>query len=148
MAMASMASGSTEDTKLATVEAVIVMQHTALSGAMTSLIQAKDTGSCWIETKDIDFEAFEFKKLIRRILLQIENVELTQKLFITVKWRNSLSDELNSEEPINLKDLGGIIRMRPPNARFFRIRIYDDAVSVAWRLQSITVFGKVGSKRL
>ena len=115
-------------------------------GGVVNLNQSIDTGTCYIETKDLDLGRVDFTKFLQRIIAKIDGVEDAPYLVFYVKWKDELGDALQEQGPFSF-DGHESHAVRPPGAKFYRIRIQDNGVSTRWRLSMLELFGAVGGRR-
>jgi hypothetical protein len=117
-----------------------------LDGSTVDYTKAQDTITAWIETKDLHLGSTEFLKALAFIVFEITGKANLDSLEVTLKYRDQLSETLQSEAavPINESDP---LQIRPPDARYVRIRLSDSAISQIWKLTAMEFHGEVTSKR-
>jgi hypothetical protein len=131
---------------MAEVRGAAVVVYTNLSGTAVNLNQSLDSASCFVETKDLDLGRVDVNKFLQKIFSAIEGVGSSPNLKLTIKWRNSLDDALKSVAAVSL-DGNPTIPVRPPGAKFFRLRYEDTNIAAAWKLSRIDLFGRLGGRR-
>ncbi len=115
-------------------------------GGSINLNQAVDTGTCFIETKDMDLDREDLTKFLQKVYAKIKNLEDSTSIKIIVKYRDDENSPLISRSAIAFSG-NPVVPMRPPGAKFYRIRIEDLAISVRWKLYELELFGAIGGTR-
>lgn len=116
-------------------------------GGIINLGQSLDSADCYIETKDLDLGKENYTKFLQAIYAKIEGIENAPTLYFVIYWRDRLSRPLSDSGHI-LFNGEEFKPVRPPGAKFYRIRIGDTAISTKWRLTMLELFGIVGGKRM
>ena len=116
------------------------------TGESINLAQSIDSATCWVETKDLDFGEEEVTKFIQKLYAKIKEIENATSLKFYIKYRDSLGDALTTLGPYSFGSEEAHA-VRPPGAKYYRIRIEDTGVSVCWRLSMLELFGAVGGHR-
>jgi hypothetical protein len=122
-----------------------VQVYSAAGAFVANLSSASDLTSCWIETKDLDLGIPQRAKHLDALVVQMTNLAQQTDARVIVKWRDNLADPLNEEAPESIGISGGPVFLRPPGARYFRLRIEDPAVRERWKMVSLEVFGQLGA---
>lgn len=120
---------------------------TRSSGIIFDLAEALDAGTCYVESKDLDFGDPRVKKMLRRIGLQFGPLDQLTNVVITLKWRNRLDEALVSDTERSVSTNDKSIRVRTPAKRYFRIRITDNGIKERWKLTAMDFFGRATSRR-
>ena len=103
--------------------------------------------AAFLETKDMDFDARDARKLVDRIIVEVSEFAELEQVRLSVGTKNKLADSVDwLPEPFLLSEDAAPLFMRL-NARYYRLRIESDSVGVFWRLASIEIFGVVSGRR-
>ena len=118
------------------------------TGVRTGLNQSIDTAMAFVETKDLDLGAYEFRKWIQKIITDIKSRTLATNLKLIIKYRNNLDDALVSSSSIALNGADQVsnVSNKVQAARFYRLRFEDSGVSVLWELSKIELHGTLAGK--
>lgn len=119
-----------------------------VTGARINLNQSIDTATAFVETKDLDFGAYEFRKWIQKVITDITLRINAPNLALIIKHRNNLNDALISSVriPLNTADQVLNVANKIKAARYYRLRFEDTGVSVLWELSKIELHGVLAGK--
>jgi hypothetical protein len=131
---------------MADATGLIAMFWTPDGGSAIPVAGDLDSVQCWIETKDLDFGREDLTKFIQKLYAKIEEIESATSLRFIIKYRDHLGQALSEEAAV---PFGGVnaVAIRPPGAKYFRIRIDDPSIQVRWRLSELELFGALGGRR-
>jgi hypothetical protein len=134
-----------------------------LTGSITRTDQIDDTpiGTeldstfAFVETDDLEFsqegqDGHILYKYISDLVLELSDKDVTQNLFLIIKYRDSLAEPLKELEAIRITGTDHSVKMplELPNSIYYRFRLEDRRVDKRWRLASMQVNGEYAGRAL
>ncbi len=133
---------------MANASGIAVLTLTKTDGRILNLVQASDTVSGYVETKDLDLGT-SANKFLQAIVLDLVQYSNLGNMKLIVKYRRTLSEDLQETAPISVQASDPIyLTQLVPQSRYYRFRFQDDLINLPWKLSKISLFGRPGSKRL
>jgi len=107
-------------------------------------VTAAGSGVLYIRTKDLDFDAPNREKYVDHIIFDLQAPEDIPLFKVEVGIRNSLQEA----DPVVWNSMGYVTLDNPKvdlrlTARFFSLRLTDEAPVAQWNLSNIEFYGKV-----
>lgn len=99
-------------------------------------------------TKDLDLGKRELYKYIDAIVAEVTDASRLHLVNVQVSYRDNLSDDLTTLDPVfTLDDLAKILFLRV-TARYIKIAIRSDSVGVRWRMGALELYGRGHGRRI
>ena len=101
-----------------------------------------------IESQDLDFGAPELLKELHYVLLEVTEYGSLDELSIQIGWKDRLQDPITWGQNYPAREANAPIFIRPPQARYFRLRVGDANVQALWKLSGVQIYGTVLGARV
>ena len=112
-----------------------------------NLAAATDIVPLFLESTDLDIGDPQVRKGIESAIFDMTNQGGQSGLTLKIGYRNNLADEIQWHPAVSVGVSGKPVFLRPPAARYIRIRLDDSLVLERYTIGRITLYGYSAGKR-